>query len=104
MWHGLPYCLEFRFCALAPFRAAGSVVAADNNPVKERLWKAVFRMLYGVAVEEVHHAVGNHVASIFDAFVLVEGSEDETYVVFVISVGYFFCLAVRCSGGPACEE
>ena len=61
-------------------------------------------MLFCVFVEEVHHAVGDHVAPVFDTFVLVEGGEDEAYVVFFEAVRYWDLDAFFIDVGSAVKE
>ena len=74
---------------LAPLCAAGSGVSANDDPIEEGPREAVCWLLFCVFVEEVHHAVGDHVTPVLDAFVLVEGGEDEAYVVFFEAVRYW---------------
>ena len=93
-WQGVSYALIGCLRGLAPFCPACSIVAAEDDPVKDSPRQTVSWSPFGVLVKEAHHVVADHVASVFDAFIFLEGSEDDVYVVFVEAVrdGYGFAL------------
>ena len=93
-WQGVSYALICCFRGLAPFCSACSIVAAEDDPVKDSPCQTVSWASFGVLVKEAHHVVADHVAPVFDAFIFLEGSEDDVYVIFVEAVrdGYRFAL------------